>query len=233
MDITQVDIPVFVTKSSSVTHRASQYAQNSAFTDVFLLSVWVFTPKWMPLYRKTTQLGVFMWERYWWGKRPLWRHRGLPRPQLFMEAGSQLFIFSIWLSESQPGMETSGLTFSLPTGYICSLVQFSFPFRDILFEVSALLDYKMPQGLKWCLLGWTVCGRWLPRCLIVRYQPRDCHQAQSCGQRGVTLLTAWRSQSEDHGRISQIKERYRYVLIASICEGLHTIVVIYLFSPSI
>lgn len=69
-------------------------------------------------------------------KWPLWfKHPDLPwGHNIFMEVENYIFIFSIWLSESQPGVQKHLNSQFFPRQAICSsLVQFSFPFRDILF----------------------------------------------------------------------------------------------------
>lgn len=108
------------------------------FTDVCLLSVQIFAPKWMPLYKKTTQWGIFIGEQHWLENMA----SSDPGTQVFPGATASLwklkasiFIFSIWLSESQPGIQKYLNSHFFPLQQaIWSLVRLSIPFGDILFD---------------------------------------------------------------------------------------------------
>lgn len=74
-------------------------------TDVCLLGIWIFVPKWMSLYRKTTWLRIFVWEQYWLEKVASFDSgtRIFPGATAYLrKLNTTIFIFSTWLSESQP-----------------------------------------------------------------------------------------------------------------------------------
>lgn len=97
-------------------------------------------------------------------------------------------------------------------------MQFSFPFRDI----WCFCPIRLQNVSRLEVMFTGMDSLWEAACtpLIARYQPRECHHAQSCGQRS---FIAWWSQSEDHGRISQIRERNISIFLNSyhVCGFTH------------
>lgn len=147
-------------KSCSITHWIGNMLKIVPFIDVCLLSVQIFAPKWMLLDRKTTQLGIFMWEWYWLEDMASFDSdtRLSLEPQLIY--GSWMLAFS----SSAFDCQNLSLAYKNIWTHIFSprhaiwspLVQFSFPLETFSLAISSLLDYKMPQSVKWCLLRLTV-----------------------------------------------------------------------------
>lgn len=89
--------------------------------DVCLLSVWIFAPKWIPLYRKTAQLDIFMWEQYWLEKKTAFdssTQRSPGATAYLWKLNTGIFIISIASSESQPGRQKHLSSHFPPTGYL-------------------------------------------------------------------------------------------------------------------
>ena len=144
----------------------------------------------------------------------LWvRHPGLPWSQSSF-TGSWILAFSSSASDCQnlslAYKNTWTHTFPPPPDRLSVLLYcgFRFPLETFSLALSALLDWKMPQSLKWCLLRLTVYGNqafllvWLSQVPpLLWLSPRTIiwsemfHAVHQCGD----------PRSEDHERTSWIR----------------------------